>query len=51
MNEQHFANDRNLSGIGYGFWEKNISGRRIIGHEGALSIGFLMICCFIQKKT
>lgn len=40
MQEHHFSNDKNLCGIGYGFWEKNINGKRIISHEGALSVGY-----------
>lgn len=40
MYEHKFANDNHLLGIGYGFWEKSFNGRRIIGHEGALAIGF-----------
>ncbi|MCY6354169.1 serine hydrolase domain-containing protein [Clostridium sp. ZS2-4] len=40
MHEHHFANNNNLIGIGYGFWEKNFNGRRIIGHEGAFAIGY-----------
>lgn len=40
MHEHHFSNDKNLCGIGYGFWEKNINGKRIISHEGALSVGY-----------
>lgn len=40
MHEHHFSNDNNLSGISYGFWEKNFNGRRIIGHEGALAVGY-----------
>ncbi|URZ17565.1 serine hydrolase domain-containing protein [Clostridium felsineum] len=40
MQQHHFSNDKNLSGIGYGFFEKNIKGKRLIGHEGALAIGY-----------
>lgn len=40
MQEHHFSNDKNLCGVGYGFWEKNINGKRIISHEGALSVGY-----------
>ncbi|WP_198149872.1 serine hydrolase domain-containing protein [Clostridium sp. DMHC 10] len=40
MQEHHFSNDKNLCGIGYGFWEKNFNGKRILSHEGALSVGY-----------
>lgn len=40
MHEHHFSNDKNLCGIGYGFWEKNFNGKRILSHEGALSVGY-----------
>lgn len=47
MHEKHFSNDKNLSGVTYGFWEKNFNGKRFIGHEGALSEGFFgdMLLC------
>ena len=40
MHERHFSNNKSLTGVSYGFWEKDINGRRFIGHEGALSIGY-----------
>lgn len=40
MHEKHFSNDSNLLGVGYGFLEKDFNGRKVIGHEGALAIGY-----------
>ncbi|MHC1685083.1 MAG: serine hydrolase domain-containing protein [Clostridiaceae bacterium] len=40
MEQRHFSNDNNLAGVGYGFWQKDINGNRVIGHEGALSMGY-----------
>lgn len=47
MHKEQFSNDKSLLGVTYGFWEKDFNGKRVIGHEGALAIGFFgdMLLC------